>query len=153
MNYDLIIDLVKKAGKLALDSKLRLHVEMKGAADFVTEVDLKISDYLKKELAVLTPDIGFMSEEEDGDLAEERWILDPIDGTTNLVYDYNMSSVSLAYFDGDKIDFGVIYNPFNGDLFVAKRGEGVYLKPLSHLPPSTICQGIDPPRLNKKAIY
>ncbi|MBE7066473.1 MAG: inositol monophosphatase [Ruminococcaceae bacterium] len=127
MNYDLIIDLVKKAGKLALDSKLRLHVEMKGAADFVTEVDLKISDYLKKELAVLTPDIGFMSEEEKSEIQPRRWILDPIDGTTNLVYNYNMSSVSLALFDTDKVVFGVVHNPFNGETFTAIRGQGAWL--------------------------
>jgi myo-inositol-1(or 4)-monophosphatase len=100
---------------------------MKGSADFVTAVDLKISSFVKQQLAVLTPDIGFMSEEEVGEIPPRRWILDPIDGTTNLVYDYNVSSVSLAYFDGERVVFGVIYNPFNGDLFVAERGRGVTL--------------------------
>lgn len=127
MNYQAIIDLVKTAGQFVFDKDLRNNVNMKGSADFVTAVDLKISQYVKEELKKLTPDVGFMSEEEEGEISPKRWILDPIDGTTNLVYDYNMSSVSLAYFDGEKIDFGVIYNPFNGDLFVAKRGEGVYL--------------------------
>lgn len=127
MNYEAIIELVKKASEFVFDEKLRGSVDMKGAADFVTAVDLKISGFLKEELKRLTPDIGFMSEEEKGDIQEKRWILDPIDGTTNLVYNYNMSSVSLAYFDGEKVDFGVIYNPYNGDLFTAKAGEGAYL--------------------------
>ncbi len=127
MNYQEIIDLVKQAGQFVFDPELCSDVGMKGSADFVTAVDLKISGFIKERLAVLTPDIGFMSEEEDGEIAERRWILDPIDGTTNLVYDYNVSSVSLAYFDGAQVIFGVIYNPFNGDLFIAKRGEGVTL--------------------------
>jgi len=127
MNYQAIIDLVKEAGGFVFDESLRANVNMKGAADFVTAVDLKISGFVKERLAELTPDIGFMSEEEEGELAERRWILDPIDGTTNLVYDYNLSSVSLAYYDGRRIDFGVIYNPYSKDLFVCKRGEGVYL--------------------------
>ena len=127
MDYRAIIELVKQAGQFVFDPSLKTDVSMKGAADFVTAVDLKISTFVKEQLRVLTPDIGFMSEEEETELTEQRWILDPIDGTTNLVYDYNFSSVSLAYFDGAHVDFGVIFNPFNGDLFVAKRGHGVWL--------------------------
>ena len=126
MNYNEIIELVKVAGQFVFDKELKNSVSMKGSADFVTAIDLKISKFLKEELAILTPEIGFMSEEGDDNLKAERWILDPIDGTTNLVYDYNMSSVSLALFDGIKIIFGVIYNPYNGDLFVSERGKGVY---------------------------
>lgn len=127
MDYQKIIDLVKSAADFVFDETLKSDVNMKGESDFVTAVDLKISTFVKEELKKLTPDIGFMSEEEESELSTKRWILDPIDGTTNLVYDYNMSSVSLAYYDGEKIDFGVIYNPFNKDLFVAKFGEGATL--------------------------
>lgn len=127
MDYNAVIDVVKEASKFVFDDSLKSDVNMKGSADYVTAVDLKISSFIKDRLAVLTPEIGFMSEEEEGELQPSRWILDPIDGTTNLVYNYNVSSVSLAYFDGEKVQFGVIYNPFNGDLFVAKRGEGVWL--------------------------
>ncbi len=55
------------------------------------------------------------------------WILDPIDGTTNLVHGYRHSAVSLALHDGDKIVFGVIYNPFSGETFHAAAGEGSWL--------------------------
>ncbi len=127
MNYQTIIDLVKEASNFVFDEELRASVATKGASDYVTAVDLKISSFIKEKLHKMTPEIGFMSEEEDGDIAERRWILDPIDGTTNMIYNYNFSSVSLAYFDGEKVDFGVIYNPYNKDLFVAKRGEGAYL--------------------------
>ncbi|MBE6686467.1 MAG: inositol monophosphatase [Ruminococcaceae bacterium] len=127
MEFNEIIELVIKSADLVFDSELKNNVNMKGTADFVTAVDLKISSYLKNELKKLTPDIGFMSEEEEGFSKGKRWILDPIDGTTNLVYDYNMSSVSLAYYNGTKVEFGVIYNPFNKDLFTAISGEGAYL--------------------------
>ena len=127
MNYQAIIDLVKQASNAVFDESLKTDVAMKGAADFVTAVDLKISDFLKRELAILTPDVGFMSEEESGAIAERRWILDPIDGTTNLVYGYNMSSVSLALCEYGEITFGVVYNPYSKELFVAERGKGATL--------------------------
>ena len=127
MDYQEVIELVKEAGAFVYDEKLRASVNLKGEADFVTAVDLRISQYLKAELSARFPEIGFMSEEEAGEIAENRWILDPIDGTTNLVYGYNMSSVSLALCLGGQIVFGVIHNPFNGDTFVAERGKGVTL--------------------------
>ena len=124
MDYGLIIEIVKKAGELAFEDRMKNRVEVKGEADFVTEVDTAISGYIKKELAAVTPDIGFMSEEETGRIAPVRWILDPIDGTTNLIYNYNLSSVSLALCSENRIDFGVVYNPFNKEIFVAQRGKG-----------------------------
>lgn len=127
MDYRKVIALVKEAGKFVFDRNLKQDVSMKGAADFLTAVDLKISSFMKEQLALLAPEIGFMSEEEIGSLPPDRWILDPIDGTTNLVYDYNFSSVSLALCLKEQIVFGVVYNPFNGDLFTAERGKGAYL--------------------------
>ena len=64
MNYQAIIELVKTAGKFVFDDTLKSSVNMKGEADFVTAVDLKISEFVKAQLKVLTPDIGFMIEEE-----------------------------------------------------------------------------------------
>ena len=125
MNEQAVINLVIEASRFVFDEALKTDVAMKGKADFVTAVDLKISGFLKERLGEITPDIGFMSEEEEGELAPRRWILDPIDGTTNLVYDFRLSSVSLAYFDGKRVTFGVIYNPYTKELFVGKRGEGV----------------------------
>jgi hypothetical protein len=91
MNYQPIIELVKKASQFVFDKSLRSDVSLKGQADFVTAVDLKISTFLREELCKIAPEIGFMSEEEETEILPERWILDPIDGTTNLVYGYNQS--------------------------------------------------------------
>lgn len=127
MDYDRIVQLVKQAGQFVFDAALTNAVNMKGEADFVTAVDLKISAFLREQLFALAPGIGFMSEEEKGDIRPVRWILDPVDGTTNLVYGYNMSSVSLALYDTDRVTFGVVHNPFNGDTFLAERGKGAWL--------------------------
>ena len=127
MNYDEIIELVKSTKSIIENESLKADVHMKGSADFVTAVDISISNYLKEKLHELYPDIGFFSEEEAGRLHEKCWILDPIDGTTNLVYGYNMSSVSLALYMEDKVVFGVVYNPFSEECYTAKHGEGAYL--------------------------
>lgn len=127
MDYNNIIDLVKKASMFVFDQTLRDSVSLKGAADFVTNVDISISNFLKQELKAIDPTIGFFSEEEKGSLQEKCWILDPIDGTTNLVYGYNMSSVSLALYDQGQIVFGVVYNPFNGECYTAEVGKGAFL--------------------------
>ena len=127
MNFNEVIKAVKKAGDFVFDEKLKKSVNMKGEADFVTAVDLKISEFLKSTLTELFPEIGFMSEEESGDIKPRRWILDPIDGTTNLVYGYNMSSISLALFEGERVVFVIVYNQLNGDTFIYERGKGVKL--------------------------
>ena len=90
IDFNKIIEAVKSTRAIVLDDDLRNQISVKGEADFVTEVDYQISRYLEKELSVLTPDIGFMSEEEDTEIVPTRWILDPIDGTTNLIYGYNV---------------------------------------------------------------
>lgn len=128
MRQEDIVLLVKEASKFAHDEKLKAQIFQKGTSDYVTEVDLRISNFLKDKLLKIAPDIGFMCEEEKSTfLAEKRWILDPIDGTTNLIYGYNMSSVSLALYDSGKILLGVVYNPFSNECYTAELGKGAYL--------------------------
>ena len=124
--YDRIIELVKSTKAIVFDKKLQEDIKMKGAADFVTAVDTGISNYLKEELGKITEGYGFFSEEEDGSLSDPCWILDPIDGTTNLVYGYGLSSVSLALYSGGEIVFGVVYNPYTDECFTSVKGEGAY---------------------------
>ena len=124
IDYEKVIDIVHEAGKIAKDDQLRNEVSLKGDCDFVTAVDTGISAFLKQKLHDLTPEAGFFCEEEDGALTDPCWILDPIDGTTNLIYGYPLSSVSLALYYNKEIVFGVVYNPFTNEDFVAKKGEG-----------------------------
>lgn len=128
MDYNKIVELVYEARKIVFSKKKLSHVENKNPYDFVTEVDTGISDFLKAELFKAFPQVGFMTEEEnDHFLKEKCFILDPIDGTTNLIYDYKMSSISLAYVENAIVQFGVVLNPFTHELFFSVRGNGAYL--------------------------
>lgn len=124
--YSKIIELVKSTKDIVFDKKLLDDIRMKGSADFVTAVDMTISDYIKKELDKITEGYGFFSEEEDGSLSDPCWILDPIDGTTNLVYGYGLSTVALGLYSGGEIVFGVVYNPFTDECFSAVKGQGAF---------------------------
>lgn len=125
--YSKVIELVKYTKEIVLNDDLRNDIKEKNVHDYVTAVDLRISDFLKKELYKLDSSIGFFSEEEEGRLSDPCWILDPIDGTTNLVRDYKMSGISLGLYSGGEIVFGVVYNPFMDECFTAIKGKGAYL--------------------------
>ena len=102
---------------------------VKGPADYVTQVDTDIQGFLAKELGNLFPEIQFLGEEEglhemSGDT---YWILDPIDGTTNLIHDYQHSVVSLALYEKGEITLGIVYDPFREDVYYAEKGKGSFL--------------------------
>lgn len=125
-----LIKLIKETKKIALDSGSAHEIKIKGAADYVTRVDMGVQEYLRPRLAELYPEIQFMSEEKDNslvDMSGKVWILDPIDGTTNLIHDYRMSAVSLGLAENGTPVLGVVYNPFTGELFHAKKGDGAFL--------------------------
>lgn len=105
------------------------HVKEKGLADYVTQVDIAVQNFLKKELFALAPDIQFLGEETGLQEmnAENFWILDPVDGTTNLMHDYQHSVVSLALCCQGEIVMGVIYDPFHEEVFSAVKGKGSFL--------------------------
>ncbi len=126
MNYDLIETLVIDTKKIILD-KTSMSISYKAKNDFVTNIDIAVSDFLKAKLKNIAPEIGFFSEEEKGHLVENCWILDPIDGTANLIYGYNLSSVSLGHYINGEIVFGIVFNPFTNEIFTAEKGKGAYL--------------------------
>lgn len=128
MDYKLILEMVKSIKKIVSNNGFK--VRKKGEADFVTEIDIEVQEYIIRELKTITPDIQIMAEEKENidiDFSRPVWILDPIDGTTNLVHNFNHSAVSLALYNGKEIVFGVVYNPFSDELFMAELGKGCYL--------------------------
>ena len=130
MDYCQIIDLVHSTKEIILDGSESLKVTEKGPSDFVTQIDFNVQDYMIKELKLINPLIQVIAEEKDNqkiDFSKPVWILDPIDGTTNLVHGYHHSAVSLALHDGEKIAFGVVYNPYADETFHAEAGKGCYL--------------------------
>lgn len=126
-DFNRIVDIVTSLNLVVNDKEMRNQIKEKSSHDYVTAVDLYISNYLKKELNRIDSSIGFFSEEEEGILSDPCWILDPIDGTTNLVRDYKMSGISLGLYSGGEIVFGVVYNPFMDECFTAIKGKGAYL--------------------------
>ncbi|MCD8097595.1 MAG: inositol monophosphatase [Lachnospiraceae bacterium] len=128
--YEQVIELVHSADEIIFDENLVHAVTVKGAADYVTKVDFAVQEFLRAGLAILTPEVKLISEEQENkdlDPAGSYWILDPIDGTTNLIHDYQMSAVSLGLYEKGQITFGVVYNPFMKETWHAVRGEGAYL--------------------------
>ena len=105
------------------------HVKEKGVADYVTQVDVAVQNFLKEELYKLYPEIQFLGEETGLQQmnTDSYWILDPVDGTTNLIHDYHHSVVSLALCQQNEIVLGIVYDPYHDEVFSAVKGEGSFL--------------------------
>lgn len=104
INTEKLEALLKKAGKLFAGRNAAAHTREKGVADYVTEVDFAVQQFIRGHL-------------------EE---LDPVDGTTNLIHDYRASVISLALMQKGSVVLGMIYNPYADELFSAQKGEGSY---------------------------
>jgi len=129
VEYREIESIIKSAGEIMKQELKNCDIHEKGRADFVTEADLKVQEYMFQKLQQSYPKIGFIGEEQEKNdfSAECQWILDPIDGTTNYIYGYNFSAISLALKARNQIVWGAVYNPFTDEMFVAKRNEGAFL--------------------------
>lgn len=129
MDIDKIIGLVKETRGIIMNRDMAGHVKEKGLADYVTQVDFAVQNFLNSRLHDLYPSIGFLGEETGlHQMTDEYyWILDPVDGTTNLMHDYQHSVVSLALCSHGEITMGIIYDPYHDELFSATRGEGSFL--------------------------
>ena len=122
-----VIRLVHDTRNIILNKEYVHHITEKGAADYVTAADQGVQNFLEKELPALTPDVILFAEEKENEAMDPEksyWILDPVDGTTNLIHDYQMSAVSLALYEDGDISFGIVYNPFTEDTFLAEAGKG-----------------------------
>ena len=128
----IISPIIKKAGEIMLSAKqIAVSAVKTGNFNFVTEYDVKVQNYLISELSKNFPTAVFFAEEKENDESllsnDYCFIIDPIDGTTNLIRGYNNSSISIALFSKGKGIFGAIYNPYLDELFTAERGKGAYL--------------------------
>lgn len=121
MDLQRIIYLVKETKEIITNREMAAHVKEKGVADYVTQVDVAVQNFLKEELYKLYPEIQFLGEETGLQQmnTDSYWILDPVDGTTNLIHDYHHSVVSLALCQQNEIVLGIVYDPYMDSL---KRG-------------------------------
>lgn len=100
------------------------RVEHKGAIDLVTEIDLASEARVRETLDRLAPGIAFQGEEGGGATTGTRWVVDPLDGTTNFVHGYPFYCVSIALVEGERPVVGAIYDPVRDRLFRAWSGGG-----------------------------
>ncbi len=120
----------RAAGAVLLDWAPRFSVREKGPADLVTDADVAAQQEIQRRILGQFPSHGFLGEESEGDInpdAEYRWIVDPLDGTTNYVHQVPYYCVSIALQHQDKLVLGVIYDPVADDCFSASHGRGAFL--------------------------
>lgn len=130
IDFEKITAVVKEAALLFKDDSAASNITEKGLSDYVTEVDLTVQKRLSEKLTALYPDIQFMGEEKDNsaiDFEEAVWILDPVDGTTNLIHRFPASCISLGLSYRHEVIAGIIYNPYYDELFFARKGGGAFL--------------------------
>lgn len=124
-------EIIKKAGELFIDIIIeKEHIIEKGHANYVTVIDYKVQEFLAEELHKITPNCNIIAEESDRNqynLKEATWVIDPVDGTTNLMYDFHHSAISAGLFVDGKPTLGFVYNPTAGELFFAQEGKGAFL--------------------------
>ena len=125
-----LIKIVTSVKDMLLDRRQAERITEKGAADFVTAVDLAVQKEIRQQLKTQFPEADFLGEEGKTTMFDRKkavFVLDPVDGTTNLIHNYQMSAVSLALVENGAVTKGVVYNPFSDELFAAERGRGAYL--------------------------
>src|ERR1700752_3536771 len=108
----------------------QLQTSRKGPRDFVSTADLKAERTLHEELHKARPGYSFLMEEggaKPGSDPHHRWLIDPLDGTTNFLHGIPHFAVSIALEREGTVVAGVIFNPRHDDLFTAERGKGAFL--------------------------
>ena len=126
-----IFETVKQAGKIVLSAHNRESsiTAKEGKKNFVTKYDVAVQEFLFTELAKAFPEAEFVGEEGENNFESKalRFIIDPIDGTTNFMQDYRCSCISVALCKENDIIAGVVYNPYTDEIFSAEEGKGAYL--------------------------
>lgn len=126
---EVAIESAKKGGDVILSNIGKLlpaHIHSKKASDFVTRVDIESESAIVSVIKKHFPQHSILTEESLKDKNEDgyRWIIDPLDGTTNFIHSYPAFSVSIALQKNREIIVGVIYDPLRKQLFTAIKNEG-----------------------------
>ncbi len=133
MKIEDIIAVAKDAGEIMLGAKRPKIMEKAGHANFCTETDEKIQAFLIERLKTMFPDAEFLGEEDGQDVFFSKmskgycFVIDPIDGTSNFIYDYRPSVISVGLLNNGKPYMAVVYNPYDDMLFSAVLGQGAFL--------------------------
>lgn len=136
--YDKIMDKFRKVAiGAAMESGLfirkavgKVHkISYKGRINIVTDVDRSSEAMIIKRIQAAFPDHSILSEESKPREKHSlyRWVIDPLDGTTNFAHGFHFFCVSIALERAGSVILGVVYDPMNDELFVAEKGRGAYL--------------------------
>ncbi|MEN6489484.1 MAG: inositol monophosphatase family protein [Smithella sp.] len=125
-----VIAIARQAGGLLKDKFNQPHtIEYKGLINLVTEADHASEELIISKIREIYPDHDILTEESKGIAtgAAFRWIIDPLDGTTNYAHGYPVFCVSVALEKQGEICFGAVYNPMMDEMFSAEKGAGAFL--------------------------
>ena len=124
------VSIAREAGAVLMEYFYKEHtIDYKGAIDIVTDVDRRSEELLISRITAAYPDHDIVTEESAGKQrgGRARWILDPIDGTTNYAQGFPFFCVSIALEIDGEISIGVINNPLLQEVFVSEKGNGAFL--------------------------
>ena len=125
-----LIKAVRRAGKIMSAGCTKIN-QKDGVTNVVTDKDLAVETFLRRETAKLFSSVGFIGEEKDftKDALEKEYtvIIDPIDGTMNFTRNMGLSIISLAVLKNGSPMYAVLFNPYTDELFSAEKGKGAYL--------------------------
>jgi myo-inositol-1(or 4)-monophosphatase len=128
-----MVEAARKAGRsLSRDfgEVQNLQVSMKGPGDYVSQADRKAEEIIFTELSRARPGYSFLMEERgvvDGEDAQHRWIVDPLDGTTNFLHGIPIFAISIALERQGQLQAALVYNPAMDELYTAERGGGAFM--------------------------
>ncbi len=108
----------------------KLQVSLKGPANFVSSADRRAEETLYQELSKARPGYGFLGEEEghrEGTDSSHRWIVDPLDGTTNFLHGIPQFAISIGLEREGSVIAGLVYNPASEEMFIAEKGKGAFM--------------------------
>lgn len=132
-NLNIMMKAARRAGRsLVKDFREveNLQVSSKGASDFVSRADIAAEQIVKEDLMGARPTYGWLGEETgetEGQDPTRRWIVDPLDGTTNFLHGLPHWAVSIALEHKGKIVSAVVYDPAKDEMFVAEKGAGAWM--------------------------
>lgn len=133
-HVNIMVKAARKAGSRMLrdfGEVSQLQVSQKGPGSFVSNADIMAEKTLIELLKEDRPDYGFLSEEcgaiEAQNNSPFRWIIDPIDGTTNFLHALPVFAISIALMEKDEVIAGIIFNPITNELYHAEKGKGAFL--------------------------
>lgn len=120
------------AGEVVLNNLGKISpddIDIKQASDFVTTIDKESEKIIIDTIRRKFPSHHFLAEEslKEAQTTEYRWIIDPIDGTTNFIHGYPVFSISIALEFNREIIMGVIFDPLREEIFTAEKGKGAFL--------------------------